>query len=278
MTAPPQIHSLHVYPVKSCTGFSPEQAELTPTGLAHDREWMVIDPSGRFITQREEPRLALVGASIHDGLLWLSAAGITQITVPLAHEGALREVSVWRSTVPAFDAGAEAAEFFSSWLRRPARLVRFDVRHRRLSSSEFTGEVQAANLFSDGYPILVLSLASLADLNARLEQPLPLNRFRANIVLDGVAAYAEDQCREIFSGDVVLRLVKPCTRCVITTTNQLTGRREGEEPLRVLKSYRYDAGLHGVTFGHNAIILRGVGATLARGRSVTLGASPGTPS
>lgn len=270
MSTTPHLHSLHVHPVKSCAGFSPDQALLTPTGLAHDREWMVIDPSGRFITQREEPRLALVEASIREGLLWLSAGGIAQITLPVAHEGPLREVSVWRSIVPAFDAGAEAAEFFSSWLRRPARLVRFDRRHRRLSSSEYTGELQAANLFSDGFPLLVLSLASLDDLNARLATPLPLNRFRANLVLQGVAAYAEDEASRLHSGAVTLQLVKPCTRCVITTTNQSTGLRDGEEPLKVLKGYRYDAALRGVTFGQNAIIQRGAGAMLVRGQPIQL--------
>ncbi len=272
MNATPHLQSLHVYPVKSCAGYSLPRMLLTPTGLEHDREWMVIDPTGRFITQREEPCLALVTTAIHDGRLQLSAGGTAAISIPLGHEGVLREVSVWRSLVPAFDAGAEAAEFFSTWLRRPARLVRFDARHRRLSSSEFTGSQQAANFFSDGYPLLVLSAASLADLNARLGQPLPMNRFRPNLVLGGVAAYAEDASTQLQIDAVALRLVKACTRCVITTTNQVSGEREGEEPLHTLKAYRYDRALQGVVFGHNAVILRGAGEHLAGGQTVQLSA------
>jgi uncharacterized protein YcbX len=271
MTTTPHLHALHLHPVKSCAGLSLERVRLTPTGLEHDREWMVIDPQGRFITQREAPRLALVQTALHDGLLWLSAGGVAEITLPLAHDGPLREVEVWRSRVPAFDAGAEAAEFFSSWLRRPARLVRFDARHARLSNRDYTGELRAPNLFSDGYPLMVLSLASLDDLNGRLAKPLPMDRFRPNLVLGGVAAYAEDSHAAIETGAVVLRLVKPCTRCVITTTNQATGLVEGTEPLATLKAYRYDATLRGVAFGHNAVIQSGSnGEWLQRGQAIVL--------
>ena len=251
----PHIHSLHVYPVKSCAGFSPDEVLLTATGLAHDREWMVVGPDGRFITQREAPRLALVRTAIAAGALELSVPGLGAVAVPVDHGGPLSEVGVWRSRVPAFDAGGPAAGFFSTWLGRPARLVRFDARHQRLSNRDRTGAIRAPNLFSDGYPLMVLSEASLQDLNRRMGRELPMNRFRPNLVLGGVEAYAEDVLQEIEAEGLRLRRVKPCTRCVITTTDQATGRRDGEEPLQTLRRYKYDAALQGVVFGQNMVLL-----------------------
>lgn len=270
MASTPHIHSLHAYPVKSCAGISPSQVRLSATGLPHDREWMLVDPNGRFITQRDDPRLALVATAIRDERLWLSAPGLGSVAVGLDHLGTLREVGVWDSRCPAFDAGDAAAEFFSALLGRATRLVRFDPAHQRLSNREWTAEIQAPNLFSDGYPLLILSLASLQDLNYRIGRELPMNRFRPNIVLGGVPAYAEDRIREIAVAGLQLRLTKPCTRCVITTTDQATGRRDGEEPLRTLTGYRYDPVLRGVTFGRNAVIVRGVGEVLRPGQEISL--------
>ena len=265
------IHSLHVYPVKSCAGFSPGEVLLTATGLAHDREWMVVDPNGRFITQREAPRLALVCTAIAAGALQLTAPNLGGVAVAVDHGGVLSEVGVWRSRVPAFDAGEAAAGFFSTWLGRPARLVRFDARHQRLSNRDRTGPIRAPNLFSDGYPLMVLSEASLQDLNRRMGRELPMNRFRPNIVLGGVEAYAEDVLQEIEAEGVRLRPVKPCTRCVITTTDQATGLRDGDEPLQTLRRYKYDAALHGVVFGQNMVMrLTAPAASLRRGQPLVL--------
>ena len=272
MSSSPRLHSLYVYPVKSCAGIALTGAQLGATGLLHDREWMVVDPAGQFITQRQTPRLALVSTALTGTHLQLSTPDGAQVAVPLAHEGELSTVGVWRSRVPAFDAGAAAAAFFSDWLQQPARLVRFDARHRRLSNRDWTGGLAAPNLFSDGYPLLVLSEASRLDLSARVGRDLPLDRFRANLVLDGVPAYAEDQAAQLqLGGGVVLRLGKPCTRCIMTTIDQTTGLPDGDEPLRTLKTYKYDAGLRGVTFGRNAVLMPGaVGATLRVGDPVTL--------
>lgn len=272
MSSSPRLHSLYVYPVKSCAGIALTGAQLGATGLLHDREWMVVDPAGQFITQRQTPRLALVSTALTGTHLQLSTPDGAQVAVPLDHEGELLTVGVWRSRVPAFDAGAAAAEFFSQWLQRPARLVRFDARHRRLSNRDWTGGLAAPNLFSDGYPLLVLSEASRLDLSARAGRDLPLDRFRANLVLDGVPAYAEDLAAQLHLADgVVLRLTKPCTRCIMTTIDQTTGLPDGDEPLRTLKTYKYDAALRGVTFGRNAVLMPGaVGATLSVGDPVTL--------
>jgi uncharacterized protein YcbX len=151
-------------------------------------------------------------------------------------------------------------------LGRACRLVRFDPTHRRLSAREWTGEVEAENRFTDGFPMLAVSASSLADLNRRLARPLPVNRFRPNILLDGLPPYAEDRIDELCGAGLRLKLVKPCTRCRITLTNQDTGELEGDEPLRTLRGYRYDAGLHGVCFGQNIVVVEGVGARLRRGQ------------
>jgi uncharacterized protein len=256
MDAVPHIAALYVYPVKSCAGIALDAAQLLPTGIANDREWMVTDPVGHFLTQRDAPRMALVRTALDATALTLRA-GDTSLELPTDHEGPLREVVVWRSRVPAFDAGEPVAQMLSAFLGRPARLVRFDRRHRRLSNPDWTGAQQAPNFFSDGFPVLVASLASLEDLNRRLAMPLPMDRFRPNVVLGGVGAWAEDALGDIGAGDVKLRIVKPCTRCVITTTDQARGERDGEEPMRTLKTFRHDAALRGVTFGQNAIVLQG---------------------
>ena len=268
MNPSPHIAALSIYPVKSCAGIALTSVEALPTGLAHDREWMVIDPQGRFVTQREAPRMALVQTALDDEGLRLDAGGMS-LTVPFEQDGALREVSVWRSKVPAFDAGEEAARFFSDFLGRPLRLVRFDARHARLSNRDWTGGLKAPNLFSDGYPVLVATEASLADLNARIGgTPLPMSRFRPNIVLGGVGAWAEDGIVDFSVGEVELRIVKPCTRCVITTTDQESGQRDGVEPLQTLMGFRNDRRVGGVTFGQNAIVLRP--GRLAVGDAVSL--------
>ena len=264
------IESLHVYPVKSCGGIALEHALLSATGLDHDREWVIVDPRDHFITQRDEPRMALLRASLDAAALTLQAPDREPLRVPLDHGGELRTATVWRSQNPAFDAGDGAARWLGEFLGREVRLLRFDKTHRRLSNRDWTQEIEAPNLFTDGYPVMVLSRASLDDLNGRLGRELDMNRFRPNVVLGDVAPYAEDRIREIEAGDVTLRLVKPCTRCAITTTDQATGLRDGDEPLRTLKSYRFDRALRGITFGMNAIIVRGQGQRLRRGQVIAL--------
>lgn len=252
------IASLFVYPVKSCRGIELRQAHLTPRGLQYDREWMVVSHDGRFLTQREAPRLALVGAALHDDRLELSAPGLPGLTVSLQRPSgaASVEVTVWRDHVLAVDEGQAAADWLGEHLRREVRLVRFDDARTRPTDPAWSQGLAGSSAFSDGYPVLVLSRASLDDLNARLPSPLPLDRFRPNVYLDGCAPYAEDSIRGLESGQARLRMVKPCTRCIITTTDQATAVPQGDEPLRTLKSYRWDGALHGVKFGQNAIVER----------------------
>lgn len=261
------LSHLFVYPVKSCRGLARERAVLTARGLEHDREWMIVDADGNFLTQRQHPRLALVETELTNRVLRLRAPGVGPVELPLAlRPGPRRRVRVWRHECEALDEGEAAAQWLQAFLGQPARLVRFDPNHRRLSNPEWTGGVAAENRFSDGYPLLVLSEESLDELNRRLgaASPLPLDRFRPNLVLRGAGPHAEDFARTLRARGVELRPVKPCVRCRITATDQRTAE-VGREPLRTLATYRHDERLGGVTFGMNTIVVTGAGRTLRRG-------------
>ncbi|MEO6185470.1 MAG: MOSC N-terminal beta barrel domain-containing protein [Steroidobacteraceae bacterium] len=264
------LAGLFLYPIKSAAGIACAQARLGPDGLEHDREWMIVDASGRFVTQREESRLALLATAIADGALRLGNPQGAGPAVDLQHGGEVREVQVWGATCAAFDAGAEVAQFLSDWLGRPLRLVRFDSRRPRLANQAWTAQRPVSTLFSDGFPMLVLSQASIDDLAARAGRDLPVQRFRPNLLLSGVAAYAEDAALELATGAARIALTKACTRCVITTIDHTRGERTDDEPLRTLKGYRFDAALRGVVFGRNAYATAGVGSILRRGDAVEL--------
>jgi uncharacterized protein YcbX len=260
----PRIQSLYIYPVKSCRGIAVERATVTERGFEHDREWMIVDADSlRFLTQREEPRLALIETRLDAGALTLTAPGVGSVAIDVTAEGAPVEVLCWRDRCAAFDLGSQPAQWLSDFLGRRMRLVRFAPHHRRASDPSWTNDVEALNKFSDGFPWLVLSQASLDDLNRRLPAPLPVNRFRPNIVLGDVPAFAEDRIHELDWDGVRLRLVKPCTRCAITTTDQSTGERQSDEPLRTLRSFRFSKKPMGVLFGQNAILLAGAGRELS---------------
>jgi len=273
------IAALNVYPVKSCGGVPLARARVAVRGLileaaasvVSDREWMIVDRNGRFVTQRELPRLALVRVSVAAAPLRLSLPGVPACDVSLASSAVSAvEVVVWRDTVRAHDAGDAAAAWLTRALDHNVRLVRFDPAQERRCNPEYAGDSGAHTQFADGYPVLVIGQASLDDLNARLATrgtaPLPMNRFRPNLVLDGLDAYDEDHLETIAVDGVVLRLVKPCIRCVTTTTDQATAAR-GIEPLQTLGMYRYHEVLEGVAFGMNAIVTAGDGRELAVGAS-----------
>lgn len=264
------LAELYVYPVKSCRGIAVEEWPLEPAGLRHDREWMVVTPDGRFLTQRELPRMALIVPRLEPDRLVIAAPGQPELVVPFEAGAKRREVVVWGDRCAAVDAGDAAADWFARFLDRPARLVRLAADERRLSDPRWAGGSGATTRFSDGYALLALSRASLDDLNARLPAPLPVDRFRPGLVFDGLPPYGEDGLRDFHVGGAHLRGVKPCTRCVITTTRQTTGEVEGDEPLRTLRRYRWDAGLRGVAFGQNVIVVAAGGGRLARGMPVVV--------
>lgn len=265
------IQALNVYPVKSCRGIALQSAFVTPTGFQFDREWMIVGDNYRFITQREEPRLALIETAIDAGKLTLRAPGMqTSFSVALDARGPSVQAVCWRDVCAAFDMGEQAAAWLSEYLGERRRLVRFDPAFKRISSPEWTGDVESSSRFSDAFAWLVISQSSLDDLNGRLGNALPMNRFRPNIVLEGTEAYAEDRIKELATQTVQWRLVKPCTRCAITTTDQATGERHTDEPLRTLKSYRFSRELKGVLFGQNAILLHGNGQTVRVGERLEI--------
>jgi uncharacterized protein YcbX len=259
-----EIVQLYVYPVQSCRGIPLAEAALVGTGIEFDRNWMFVDPSGEFLTQRQVPTLALIEPRISGGSLELRAPGMPSLSVPRMPRGTTR-VRIWDHECPAFDEGEEASQWIAGYLGAPARLVRFDPAFKRVSSPAWTGAIIALNRFSDGYPLLVVSEASIRDVGVRCGRPLPANRFRPNVVIAGVQAYEEDYFDLLSGPEVVLKLVKPCSRCQIVNTDQGTGQ-VGDEPMRTLATYRGNARLDGaVTFGQNAVIAKGIGAKLRVG-------------
>ena len=268
------VSGLFVHPVKSCAGVALREARLMDTGLDLDRAWMVVDAEGRFVTQREQPRMALVRPQIRSLEVVLRAPGMLALHLGINEVERPTRVRVWNDKVDAWDMGDVAAQWFSDFLGRPGlRLVRFDPEVRRLASAKWTGEVQAPIEFADGFPLLVTSAASLAELNARLaaagHAPVGIERFRANIVLDGVHAHDEDRVDELLvttaGGEVRLKLVKPCARCPIPNVDPATGD-SSPAVLDALQGYRADPRLDGaLTFGMNAIVLAGAGQTLRVG-------------
>jgi uncharacterized protein YcbX len=266
------VGALALYPLKGAAGIALDVAQVHATGLAHDgvadREWMAVDAGGTFVTQRERPRLALVRTSVDAGRLVLSRDGATPIALDANTQVPSRPVKVWRASVRGHDAGDAAAAWLSDAIGAKVRVVRFDPARPRRCNPDYVGDSGAQVRFADGYPLLVVGRASLDALNERLaakgEAALPMNRFRPNVVLDGLEPHDEDHLDTIEIDGVTLKPVKPCTRCEVTTTDQATAQR-GAEPLRTLSSYRRDDRLAGVTFGMNAIVVRGAGRTLARG-------------
>ena len=266
-----RIASLHVYPVKSCRGIDVGSFLLTATGPEWDRRWMIVTPDGRFITQRSHPAMATIAVAIEGGMLRLSAAGRAPLEVPAEHGGKSWPVVVWKSECLGVDAGDAAAAWLSDVLGEPLRLVRQDPARSRLANAEYAGPEPVPVSFADAYPILMISRGSLDELNRRLPAPIPMARFRPNVVIDGVGAHAEDAMTRFRAGAVVLRGVKHCDRCPITTTDQQTGVRDPhQQPLRTLATYRHDYVLKGVTFGQNCVVEAGVGARLAVGMPLTI--------
>lgn len=271
------IARLFVYPVKSCAGIEVQQALLTDTGLDLDRAWMVVDARGMFLTQRTLPRMALIQPQLKTEEMVLRAPGMLALHVAIDAVEAPATVTVWRDTVPAWDMGAVAAQWFTDFLGQPCRLVRFDPEYRRLSSLEWTGGIEAPNQFADGFPILVASEASMEDLNGRMlaagHAAVGIERFRPNVVLAGVGAHDEDRVDLIrvdggAEGEVHLQPVKPCSRCPIPNIDPATAQSDpavGD----LLRTYRQDKRLDGaITFGMNAIVRQGAGQMLRVGQRI----------
>lgn len=270
------IARLFVYPVKSCAGIEVQQALLTDTGLDLDRAWMVVDAEGMFVTQRTLPRMALIRPQLKADEMVLRAPGMLALHVAIDAVEAPATVTVWRDTVPAWDMGAVAAQWFTDFLGQPCRLVRFDPEYRRLSSMEWTGGVEAPNQFSDGFPLLLASQTSMDELNLRLQAAghaaAGIERFRPNVVMAGVDAHDEDRVDlvrvDAQEGEIHLQPVKPCSRCPIPDIDPATAESNPSVG-DTLRTYRKDQRLDGaITFGMNAIVRQGAGQMLRVGQRV----------
>jgi uncharacterized protein len=276
-TSSASIARLFVYPVKSCAGVEVREAALTETGLDLDRAWMVVDAQGRFVTQRQLPRMALIRPQVRLSEVVLRAPGMLALHLTIDAVEAPVRVRLWDDELAAYDMGAVAAQWLTDFLGQPLRLVRFDPEQRRVSNRPWTGEIEALNQFSDGFPLLVVGEASLAELNGRLQAAghaaVGIERFRPNLVLAGVAAHEEDRSPvvRIAAGDgVELRLVKPCPRCPIPNIDPATGE-SAPGVLETLLQYRRNEIVGGrAAFGMNALVLRGMDQTLRVGQTVTL--------
>ncbi len=305
-----RIAALWVFPIKSCAGISVQQAVLTPTGLAHDRAWMVVDADGEMVTQRELPRMALIQPELVDsgvGLveLVLHGSGLAALHLPLTvgylTEAHAIKVRVWDDQVPAFDMGTQASKWLTEFLGSSLgtlRLVRFDPKHQRVSNAKWKQGLSSFNQFSDGFPVLVASTASLDELNARLqakgEEAVDMRRFRANVVLGDIDASTSDVCGQSShpyplnahdedrigtitihaqveeAGDIVqLKPVKPCPRCPIPNINPDSAQ---SHPVvsDTLQAYRQDPRVNGaLTFGMNCLPVAGIGQVLRVGQRVS---------
>ena len=270
------ISRLFVYPVKSCAGIVVQEALLTETGLDLDRAWMVVDADGVFLSQRTLPRMALIRPQLRTSELVLRAPGMLALHVAIDAVEGPATATVWNDTVPAWDMGPLAAQWFTDFLGQPCRLVRFDPDCRRLSSMDWTQGVDAPNQFADAFPLLVTSEASLAELNARLaaagHDGVCMERFRPNVVLAGFGAHDEDRVDmvRVDAGGhgVHLQPVKPCSRCPIPNIDPATAQ-SSPAVADTLQTYRQDARLGGaITFGMNAIVRQGAGQVLRVGQRV----------
>ena len=249
------VEEIIYYPVKSCAGTSLETAEFDDRGIIHDRGWVIVNEKGVAITQREAKELALVKPEVETNgkvQLKLSAPGMSSIVIPEVDQASDSNdeitCQIWKDSVCGVDQGAPASKWLSDYMGRPARLIRMAKETKRIVAKTEDKVVG----FADGYPVLIISSASLEELNRSLEKPIKMNRFRPNIVISGCEPYAEDAWRQIKIGDLLLDVVKPCARCVVTTIEQETATKE-REPLKTLSRTRLKD--NQVLFGQNAIHL-----------------------
>lgn len=242
-----QLSGLFIYPIKSARGIALGQANVTARGLLHDRRWMVCDRSGKFLTQRKHPHMALIQVSCSDTHLTLEAPDQERLTVPIPATAPSVTVTVWGDRCEALPTADSAHRWLSQFLGLDCQLVYMPEGTQRPADH---GTAPGINSFADAYPFLLISEASLADLNQRLAQPVPMNRFRPNLVVKGCDPFAEDSWRQIKIGNILFDVAKPCSRCSIPGVDQATGK-QGKEPLATLARYRRWDGA--IWFGQNLI-------------------------
>jgi uncharacterized protein len=257
----PKIAELIVYPVKSCAGVSVDEVAVVSTGFEFDRNWMVVDDSGTFVTQREYPKLALVKPQFGNGGLILNAPDMEPLHVPANGGSESLAISLFGEALPALSTNATADAWFSKYLGGQFRLAKCDPATLRKGGVQYPERDEAPTSFVDNYGVLVVSEASHAALNQKLSEAVPMNRFRPNIIVSGVEEHEEDYFTNARCGEVALRFINPCYRCSMTSIDQKLGA-PGLEVLPALTTYRYDDAVKGVKFGNYAAVSGGVGERL----------------
>ena len=246
-----ELTQINIYPIKSCRGISLTRAELTPFGLQNDRRWMVVDDNGSFFSQRTIPKMALIEPSLTDDSLIVKAPHSETIQIPRRSKTkSARPVRIWDDLCESEDCGDEAARWFTEFLQTNSRLVTIGETFSRSVDVKYSRHEDQVG-FADAFPVLLISSASLRDLNGRLDLPIPMNRFRPNLVVSGCDPYAEDRWKRISVGTLTFEVSKPCARCTVPTVDQMTGTK-GTEPLTTLSTYR-KGNNHDVFFGQNLI-------------------------
>jgi len=246
------ISELNIYPVKSMRQVPLEKATVDMGGLKNDRRWMVVDAEGRMITQRQQSRLSLIQPELMDNGICLHTSGLPDLEINIPEKKSLTAVSIWNDRCNVYDAGDEAGQWLSRFLGIECRFVYFPKDEIRVVDQAYAKQGDRT-AFSDGFPVLLLSQASLDDLNSRMPDPLPMTRFRPNIVISGGDAFAEDNWHRLTIGELSLRIVKPCSRCVIPSIDIETGERsKNHEPTKTLSTYRRHN--NQILFGQNAVI------------------------
>lgn len=245
------LSGLYIFPMKSCAPLAVESARIESRGLQHDRRWLVVDADGRFLTGRKLPRLTLVRATPTDGGLSLQAPGMSTLVVPTPTTDDFLPVVVWKSDVLARPCAAAADAWLSNFLGQPLRMVHMDAGvHRAIMSEQARSGDEVS--FADAFPLLLITQAALDGLNTRLPQPVPMQRFRPNLVVDDAPAHAEDGWSRIRIGGNEFDVGPACVRCVFTTVDPQRGERDPSgEPFRTLTTYRRTE--QDVIFGRNLI-------------------------
>ncbi|NQV42030.1 MAG: MOSC domain-containing protein [Candidatus Marinimicrobia bacterium] len=250
----PQLDQISIYPIKSCSGIHLQCSQVLDRGFPHDRRWLLIDQEGQFISQRSTPLLGQIKISLNSDRLQVTTPGNDPLSLDLKHQSKVRrKAMIWKDKVDGLWVGQESDDWFSDVLGQQVHLIHMnDKVHRPLIKKNLPQDRSFEVSFADGYPYLLTSQASLDDLNSRLSNPVPMDRFRANLVVSGFDAFAEDGWKRIRIGDVDFMVVKPCARCQVTTIDQETGA-SSKEPLKTLATYRKQDGK--VMFGMNLIAL-----------------------
>lgn len=271
----PEVTGLSFYPIKGAAGTYVEEANLSERGLQYDREWVVCSPDGSFMSQRKEPELAVVEPTIAHEQLLVNAPGMETLAVDLEAEGEERTVDFFKKAGTGITQGAEAAGWFSEYLGKDAELLRVAQPRPVKEACRVAGATTEVG-FADAFPLLVVSEPSLTELNTHLEQPVPINRFRGNIVVSGeeLDPYDEDYWREIKVGDLTMFVVRACARCPVPNTDQSTGVRSGRPVSTALKQTRHGVdpvnGKPGDFFGQNAVHVFEPGTTIKVGDAVEI--------